>query len=512
MKLTFATCQLVTLAFAGLALCQDAPRSAPLYRVTVVERSVDAVNYQYRSGPTKIDFKGTVLLANGKGNATVESHRGRTEIDAGFEHLVAPTRFGREYLTYVLWAISPEGAPHNLGEVVADGSDHGHLRVTTELQVFGLIVTAEPHSAVRQPSDVVVLENEVRPDTIGRTQPIQAKYELMPRGQYTWQVPDNLENSVNAAPKVSMDRYESILEVYEAQNAVQIAMAAQADKYAPNTFDKAQKALAEANRLQSIKANPSLIVQNAREAAQTAEDARVIAEKDKQAEELAKAQSEVLQAQQAKARAEAAAQQARADADTARAQAQAERAARQQAEAQASLAQQPVVQEHADRVTVTEPVRQESPQVAETGLRIQLFERLNGVLASRDTPRGLVVTVPNSGFSGASLHSATASEVTRVAAILAAQPGLRVAVEGNWDTSPTSATAGERAAAVRNALISAGLPANEVSIQGLGDTRPLVSNATEEGRLENRRVEIVISGAPIGTLPFWDRTYKLARP
>src|SRR5215471_18869719 len=163
-------------------------RSVPLYQVTVVERSVQAVNYQYRSGPTRIDFRGTVLLSNAKGDATVESQRGRTEIDARFENLMPPTRFGREYLTYVLWAISPDGAPHNLGEIVTNASDHGNLRVTTGLQTFGLIVTAEPYSTVRQPSDVVVLENQVRPDTIGRTQPIRAKYELMPRGHYTYEV------------------------------------------------------------------------------------------------------------------------------------------------------------------------------------------------------------------------------------------------------------------------------------------------------------------------------------
>ena len=86
------------------SVCQETgPKTGtvPIYRVTVVERNVDAVNYQYRAGPTKIDFRGTVLLAEGKGDATVESQRGRTEIDAKFEKLVPPTRFGREYLTYV---------------------------------------------------------------------------------------------------------------------------------------------------------------------------------------------------------------------------------------------------------------------------------------------------------------------------------------------------------------------------------------------------------------------------
>src|SRR5713226_5335856 len=144
------------------------PESAPIYRVTVVSRTLSAINYQHRSGPTKIDFKGTVLLPTAHGEATIESKKGRIEIDSQFEHLVAPQRFGREYLTYVLWAISPEGRAVNLGELVPGRSDKGDLHVTTDMQAFGLIVTAEPYFSVSQPSDVVTLENTVRPDTVGK--------------------------------------------------------------------------------------------------------------------------------------------------------------------------------------------------------------------------------------------------------------------------------------------------------------------------------------------------------
>ena len=173
---------------------------APIYRVTVVERTVKAVNYQYRSDPTLIDFRGTVLLPKAKGEAIVQSKQGRTEIEAKFDSLLEPSRFGREYLTYVLWALTPDGRPHNLGEVIAGTSDKSKLGVTTDMQAFAMIVTAEPHSAVRQPSDVVVLENQVRPDTVGKIEQVEAKYELMPRGLYSWEAPVNLATSSCHAP------------------------------------------------------------------------------------------------------------------------------------------------------------------------------------------------------------------------------------------------------------------------------------------------------------------------
>src|SRR5277367_6140465 len=171
-------------AMGGLALGQP-PDPQPIYRVTVVSRSLEAVNYEHRGGPTPIDFQGTVLLPHAKGTAIVESHRGSVAIDAKFEHMDAPTRFGREYLTYVLWAISPEGRPRNLGEILVDSSNRAHVKVTADMQAFGLMVTAEPYYSVTLPSDVVVAENIVRPDTIGKREQVSARYELLPRGQYT---------------------------------------------------------------------------------------------------------------------------------------------------------------------------------------------------------------------------------------------------------------------------------------------------------------------------------------
>ncbi|HTM47216.1 MAG TPA: OmpA family protein [Bryobacteraceae bacterium] len=489
--------------------------TVPIYRVTVIQRSVEAVNYQYRSGPTKIDFHGTVLMPKIKGDATVESRRGRTEIELKLENVEESQRFGREYLTYVLWAITPEGRPHNLGEILPGSSDKAKLRVTTDLQAFGLIVTAEPYSAVRQPSDVVVAENAVRPDTTGKFEPIHARYELMPRGQYTWQ--KGAVSPAANAPKVSMSQYEAISELYQARNAVGIARSASAERYAPNTMAKAQQLLDEAERLQQSKSESRLVVQNARQAAQTAEDARVIAERRSQEEKISRAQAEISAAQQARTQAEADAARARTEAEAARAQAESERAARERAEAEAAAARAGAAHAAAQSIRPQSEVSQPSRREVDRGamrpkaeLRMRLLERLNGMLTTRDTPRGLVVTVSDAHFSGPSLRGAAPGQLSRIAALLKAQPGLRVEVEGHTDSPSTEALASRRAEAVRGALLLGGLPAQSVAARGFGSTRPLYSNASSEGRVENRRVEIVISGDPIGDLPFWDRSYNLS--
>ena len=492
-------------------VCQQ-QQTAPIYQVTVVERTVKAINYKYRSEPTMIDFRGTVLLPKAKGEALVQSKQGRTDIDARFENLTEPQRFGLEYMTYVLWALTPDGRPHNIGEVIPGTSDKAKLHVTTDMQAFALIITAEPYSAVRQPSNVVVAENAVRPDTEGKIEEVEAKVELLPRGLYSYHVPDQLESSRNNAPKVSMREYEALSELYQAQNAIGIARAANAERYAPNTFAKAQQLLDQAQQIEAGKKDSSRVVETAREAAQTAEDARVIAAKHQQEEAITKAQADAAQAQRAVARAEAEAQKAKADAELAQAQADAERAARQRAEAEASAARDRAAHAEAQvKVVVAPPVQRQLPDdsARKTALRMQLLEQLNSAVPSRDTGRGLVATIPGYRFTGAFLGDGSAAQLGRIAVILAAHPDLHVDVEGHTDNPDTTGMSQKRAEAVRDALVARGVPSNMISARGLGNSRPLGSNRTPAGREENQRVEIVVSGDAVGNVPFWDRPYSL---
>ena len=158
---------------------------------------------------------------------------------------------------------------------------------------------------------------------------------------------------------------------------------------------------------------------------------------------------------------------------------------------------------------VTAPPPPEAQPRAQADFRMRLLEQLNGVLATRDTPRGLVVIIADSSFNGMELRDSAAGQVARIAAVLAAQPHLRVDLEGYTDNASTSATSSSRTQAVQRILLAQGLSGDRVSAQGRGDARPLASNSSPAGREQNRRVEIVISGEPIGKLPYWDRTYSL---
>ena len=363
----------VAAMFMGASLASaQSQASAPIYHVTVIQRTIKAVNYFYRSGPTQIDFRGTVLMPEGKGGATVESRQGRTEIDANLEHFKAPQQYGREYLTYVLWAITPEGRPHNLGEIVPDHSNNSHIRVTTDLQAFAMIVTAEPYSAVRQPSDVVVLENQLRPDTEGSTETVNAKYELLPRGQYTWNINDNLSAELANAPKVSEREFETLTELYQAENAVGVAGSAGAQQYAPETLDQARQLLREAQQMHASKAESHRVIEIARQATQTAEDARLIAVQREQLDNLRAAQNAAAKARQDAAAAQLSAEQA---VQQVKAEAEAQvRQARQEADAAVQRANALEQQAQSDRAAAEQAVSQAQSEAAAAHARAQRAE------------------------------------------------------------------------------------------------------------------------------------------
>jgi outer membrane protein OmpA-like peptidoglycan-associated protein len=464
-----------------------------IYRVKVVQRNLDCVNYLHRSGSTTIGFDGTPLLANAKGEAKVTSERGGITIEAKFEGLTPANGFGKEYLTYVLWAISPDGRAQNLGEILPAGTKN-NIRVTTALQSFGMIVTAEPYFSVSEPSDVVVLQNVIRPDkTSGVLEKVNANFYLLPRGTYA-----ETAGSKTIMNPITRDE-RSPLELFEAENALRIAQETGADKYAPDIFAKAKLALQNALDIDSNKhGDRKMEITHAREAVERAEDARITtlrkqAAEKAQAQVAAKeqAQAEAVQSQEQSARSQMEAQRAQLEAEQAQAaKAQAD-AARAQAEAEAAEA----------RARASEANKSAEDANA---VREKLRQQLNSVLATSESARGLIVNMSDVLFDTGkyTLKPGTQISLAKVAGILQAYPGLKVQVEGYTDSVGSDdynqKLSENRAGGVKDFLVSQGVSATNITSQGFGKNDPVADNSTASGRAQNRRVNLVVSGGAIG--------------
>lgn len=480
------------------------------YKVQVVDRTLPAINYFHRSGDTKIAFVGTQLMPNAKGEAKVEAHNGRTSIDADIENLSPANGFGQEYLTYVLWAITPEGRPVNLGEVLTTGNNKSHISVTTNLQTFGLMVTAEPYFAVTMPSDLVVAQNIATKSTSGIIEPVTAHYELLPRGAYA-----NTAGRHTILHPITR-KEKTPLELYEAENAVMIADAAGAGKYAPDAMAAARSDLDDAEKLQEKKHDSKEAITYAREAVQASEDARIMTirkmkAEDEQAQRAAREQAE-QNAQAARERADQARQQAEqaqlAQQQAAQAQqeaaqrAQAEAAQRAQAEAAAAAAQAEAQKAQQARQEAEQRAQQLAQQEQEA--RERLKNQLNAVLQTRETARGLIMEMPDVlfDFNKYTLKPAAREKLAKISGILLAYPDLKVQVEGYTDSIGSEEynqkLSEERAGSVKDYLVSQNVHDNNVTAEGFGKNDPIADNSTAAGRAKNRRVELVVSGASIG--------------
>jgi outer membrane protein OmpA-like peptidoglycan-associated protein len=532
-----ASAGLVLTAFFGILGAPargQAPASASPAKT--VSRTTKAVNYR-RAGAAKIDFQGTELMQQASGEARVQNKGSRTEIDAKFLGFDQATKFGLEYLTYVLWAVSPGGRAVNLGEVVLKNGA-GEVKAISDMQTFGMIVTAEPYFAVTQPGNTVVLENVFGPATLGKVENIDASYELLGRGIYS-SSNTRIENAI-----FGIDR-KTPLELFEARNSVRIAHIALADKYAASTLAKAELQLRNAEEVYGRKSDKKSVIAASREVVETAEEARVMAVKQK-AEEDANAKiaadKRAAEEREARARADAVAEvQRRQEAEKARQQAEAAKAdalrmqqeaqqaaaeaARQQAEAEkasaAALLQQQAAQAAADQAArdraaaqaqqraaeaETEKARQAAAQseAEKAQMRAQLLNQLNSILQTRDSARGLIVNMSDVLFDTGSytLKPGAREKLAKISGIVLAHPGLSLQIEGHTDSVGgddfNQQLSERRADSVRDFLAEQGVPASSITAHGFGKMQPVASNDTPEGRQRNRRVELVVNGDAIG--------------
>ncbi len=531
LSLAVAVFAVATLAFAQApnTSAASAASVATPASANTVSRTTKAVHYRLQGGTTKVDFQGTDLLQRASGEAKVEGKKTNFEIDAKFQGLEDATKFGLEFLTYVAWAVSPEGRPVNLGELTLDHNGNAHLKAYTDLQTFGMIVTAEPYFAVTQPGNMVVMESA---SLSGSGENIDARYELVTRGTYS-STNTHIQDAIfGIDPKTP-------LELFEARNAVRIAMIAAGDKYASAILPKAKQQLMHAEDLYRQKQKKETVGVAAKEATETAEEARLMAVKQKAEDEAQAAAA----AREAKARADADAEaKRRAEAEAARAQAEQARLQAEQARAQAeqakaeaermkleaqAAAQEAARQREAAEKAKAEAVAQQQVLSAETDkaraaaaqsdslrqqaekekqeLRARLLQQLNSILATRDSARGLIANMSDVLFRSGSfeLLPGARERLAKVSGIVLAYPSLHVAIEGHTDSvggdEYNQELSEHRAQSVRDYFVQQGIPANTIEARGFGKSEPIASNDTPEGRQQNRRVELVLSGDAIGS-------------
>ena len=478
----------------GIAQTKNQQSDEGIPASALTTKTVQAVGYEVGSGGTKVDLKATDLAPNASGDAKVEikSKAGRANVDVSVKGLVAPSTLGSEFLTYVVWAVTPEGRSGNLGQVFLNKNGDGKLNATTPAQTFSLIVTAEPYFAVRIPSEMVVLQSKTRKDTKGRIFPV-SEYKLMRRAQY-----EKLGNplALTLDPNVPLD-------VYEARNAIEIAKSRGAEKYAPEVFSKAEGSLKIMENSIAAKATKDTLAMNAKQTAQFAEDARALSvlrqEQERIVQEREAAAAKAKADAEAKAAAEAAEAKRIADqkAAEAKAKADAEMAA-QKAKADAEIAAQEQARKLAEEQKA-QALREKQE------LRAKLLEQFNRVLPTTDTSRGLVVNMGDVLFDTgkADLRQQAQIALAKLTGIVLNYPSLKLAIEGYTDSTGTpefnQKLSEKRAGAVQDYLVSQGLGAGSLSAQGFGENDPVADNKTAEGRQKNRRVEIVVSGEVIGS-------------
>lgn len=505
-EIRFCTLGVLVVA-ASLANAQN-KREIPA--ADVISKSIKAVGYQVGGGSTKVVFVGTTAAPQASGEAKVDAKTGGTNIELKVTAMPQPTTLGAEFLTYVLWTITPDGSTTNIAEIPIDKQGNGKLSATAQSQTFALIVTAEPYFAVQLPSEIVVLENDTKKNTKGRIYP-DNDYKLMKRSQYS-----KMGNPLALTP----DLKKVPLDMYEARNAVDIAKSQKAEQYAPEVFTKAQSSLQMAENSLASQANKTQIITNARQTIQFAEDARALSAERQEAERIqnekdaaaaaaaakakseaeaaaaveAKRQAELTAAKEAQMKAEAEAQSAQQRAEAAAQKAAADAAAQKAAMEQAALqAKEQAAREEAARA-----------QAATAALRAQLLQQLNEVLQTTDTPRGLVVNMADVLFETGkfALSQDAQLKLAKLSGIIQAHRGLDLAIEGYTDTTGTPdfnlKLSQQRSDAVQQFLISQGLAANTITSTGMGQADPVADNSTAAGRKLNRRVEIIVSGEVIG--------------
>ncbi len=512
---------LAGLAFLAVSTLALMPVASAFAQGDVARRTI-AVTYPLDES-IEVKFRGTTLLPRLKGEAKVKrAGRRGTRVELAIDNLPRANELGGIYTTFILWAISPDGRVDNLGEIKRGGSAFiaSKLDVTTPLQTFALVVTAEPHFLMKVPSRMVVLEN-IAPQRPGKSQVETVNVQYIGNSSDYFRDP--------RVPEIASSDFKEIpISLLGARQAVNLARFAGGKQDAPQELEVAEDDLLAAEkalRFNQPAAEVDVLARKAtssgaraeeiavtrraarlrREDTQRRDEALRSAEKSAESaqQEIERLRGDLAQEQRARELAER-------DASTANEQLREQRieVARLREELQSVRSEGEVAKinlarlegaKSAEQTRVEAEQREQQRRAGEATLKQTLGK--DGTL--KETPKGLQLLLPESIWRGpraADLVSAAAAKLEPLAALLASNPDYQVLIEvytdGKGDEVSLQQLTQERARQLSDRFQAAGVDPSRIQANGMGAANPLATNATVNGRARNRRTEITLTVLP----------------
>lgn len=470
-------------AFLVLAACGAALPAA-----------VECVAISYpENAAVRLQLEGTERLPGASGQARVRRRPGITEFELELRGLKPAISFGGDFNTYVVWTVTPEGLAHNAGELILQG-DRARLQSASTLATFALLVTAEPHFLVEEPSEFVVLTNSAA----GLERQPNAEVTTFRLARLRSGYKSKLTTLADAAAvkgTLRTDRFQALV-------AVRLAEEAGAARFASEEFARAQAALREAEEAFARLAGEAAVARLAERAIRLAMLAERTARRKQQEAERA---AEQRQWQETLARLTRERDEAAGALGAAREEARRAREALEAARKELEETEQKLLTlgEQADRYARQKLEAEKQAEAARreaAAIAARLETALGRAVLAEPSERGWRITLPDEAFAraGAELRPQARELLSRVAGVLLAAPDYRVVVEGHADSAGSAARSQRfsesRAAAVRDYLVAAHLDPARIEARGLGASQPVASNRTAAGRQKNRRVEIYVEG------------------
>ena len=490
-----------------------------------VARQTTAITYPLDE-IVQTQFRGTTRFPRMKGEARVKrTSRNGTEIELSVSKMPRPFELGAGYATYVLWAVSPDGQIDNLGEIRRRGffEFDSKISVTTPLQTFALIITAEPHFLVRQPSQAIMLENLSPVAQSGRT------IATTRAAQYFGNSSDFFRDA--RTPEIAeLDYAKTPSTILQAKQAVALARYAGAERDATEEFRQAESFLTSAENAWKAERPEEQIDVTARQAVSAAVKAESTAairrEAREKRNERTRQDAEVRQA-------EAKYSDAQTQIDELRSELARETRNRELAERDAlnfsnqvrelrdelgklreELGKTKVeVDSYKNRITQIETERQAAEQAAAQQSAEQnrlaqiqanepvLVQNLKRFGAVTRNERGIVLTMPENLWSGVRVSGFAPTAEAKLSSLGEMLAGTgsayKITIESHTDNKGTpdelQILTQERAQAIADKFTAFGVPQDRVEAKGYGANLPTAANTTNANRAKNRRVQVILT-------------------